>query len=151
MTTPQQFGRKMSRLAGDMRHTDRRVANAGALVVKTQVQQELRLAAPRGRLNVGKRGRRVGVRYDLLDHAARVKMTGPAQLLERPTKPHRIPRDTRRGRRKKVFIPGVGVRSAVQHPGTHGKYPWAKGLTQARPKIGRACADEFFAPIRSVF
>ncbi len=151
MTSPQQFGRKMGKVAGDMRNTDRRVANATGLVVKQQVQQELLQAAPRGRLNVGKKGRKVGVRYDLLDKAARVKMTGPAQLLERPTKAHRIPRDTKRGRKKKVFIPGVGVRSAVKHPGTKGKFPWAKGLAQAQPKIGPAAAKEFFAPIRSVF
>lgn len=156
--TPAEFARKMSRLATDITHTDTRVVKASALAVKTSVQVRLRAAVPSGKLNVGKKGARVSVRYDLIsDSEARVGMTGPAQLVESDTQPHRVPRDKvgrgrrRRDNKKLIYIPGIGVRAYANHPGTKGKHPWKKGLAASRPLISKAAAHEYFAPIRRIF
>lgn len=157
MSTPAQVAAKFAAAADGIARTPRRVTEAAALTVKRSVQAHLVVAAPRGRLNVGRKGARVGVRYTLAGNTAVVKMTGPAQLIERDTKAHRIPRATvGRGRRQRantkvVVIPGVGVRASAAHPGTRGKHPWEKGLRAALPAIPKAAADAYFAPLRQVF
>jgi hypothetical protein len=145
----------MSRAAADMRVAPVAITIGSAQIVKYSVQSQLAVAAPRGRLNVGKRGARIGVRYDLVsDTAAVVRMTGPAHLIERDTQAHRIPREARgRGRRqtrnvKHLYIPGVGVRMSAQHPGTKGKHPWAKGVTAAVPVVGKVAGRHYFDTFR---
>lgn len=124
-------------------------------MVKRSAQTQLAIAAPRGRLNVGKRGAKVGVRYDLRsDTEAIVRMTGPAQLIERDTKAHRIPRGTvgqgrrQRANTKRIVIPNVGVRMWAQHPGTKGKHPWEKGLQASLPDVRNAAGRYYFDTLR---
>lgn len=155
MSTPTQFAVKMRRVADDVKRADDQITVRAALTVKRSVQGHLAVAAPRGRLNVGKRGQRVGVRYDLRKPTeAVVRMTGPAHILERDTKAHRIPRESRgrgRGRTrnvKRLSIPGIGVRMSAQHPGTKGKHPWEKGVTAALPKLGDVAAAHYFDTVK---
>lgn len=158
MSTPAQVASKFHRLAADIQNMDRNILNATALELKRSVQGTLAVAAPRGRLNVGKKGAKVGVRFDLpAPHKAVVRMTGPAHLLESDTQAHRIPRGTiGRGRRqrantKKIFIPGVGVRAYANHPGTRGKHPWAKGIRLSLPKVDQVGGKVVHQTVAKVF
>lgn len=150
MSSPAQFATKMARVSKDVRGADRGIVNRAALATKKAVQVRLAVAAPRGRLNVGKRGQKIGVRYTLLPKSAKVFMTGPAQLIERDTKPHRIPKERKTGRAKRRYavIPGVGVRAWANHPGTKGKHPWRKGLLDAQNNVQRATADHYFDTVK---
>lgn len=154
-STPAQFAVKMNRAAEAVRTADRRITTQAAMIVKKSAQAQLAIAAPRGRLNVGKKGQKVGVRYDLRsDTEAVVRMTGPAHLLERDTKPHQIPREFKgRGRSrtrniKKLSIPGVGVRMSATHPGTKGKHPWEKGVAAGLSAVERAAGKFYFDTFR---
>jgi hypothetical protein len=143
MSGPLEFANKMHRFANELQTAPRTIVGAGALQVKKSVQLQLAAAgAGSGRLRgAGRKGARIGVRYELYPTLAKVFMFGPAHLLESDTKAHRIPRATqgRRGRRntKLIVIPGVGVRAWARHPGTRGKHPWRKGVNAALPDIGR--------------
>lgn len=155
MSTPTQFAAKMHRTADGMRRAPQQITTRAAQAVKRSAQTQLAIAAPRGRLNVGKRGAKVGVRYDLRsDTEAVVRMTGPAHLLERDTKAHRIPREkVGRGRRqrtntKRIVIPNVGVRMSAQHPGTKGKHPWEKGLRASIPEVRQVAGRYYFDTLR---
>lgn len=54
---------------------------------------------------------------------------GPVSLIEKPTRPHKIPYQfgavvyKRSVARRAVHVPGVGVFASVKHPGTKGKRP----------------------------
>jgi hypothetical protein len=154
MSTPDQFARKMTRVAHDVQGAEMGIVKRAALETKKAVQAQLAVAAPRGRLNVGKAGKKIGVRYTVGTDSARVFMFGPAQLIEWDTKAHRIPRATKgRGKkqtanRKAIYIPGVGFRQWANHPGTKGKHPWRKGLVAAEPRVGRASADYYFGTVK---
>lgn len=158
MSTPAQVASKFHRLAADIQHMDANILNATALELKRSVQATLAMAAPRGRSNVGKKGAKVGVRYDNpAPHKAVVRMTGPAHLLESDTKSHRIPRSqvgrgrVRRANTKKIFIPGVGVRAYANHPGTRGKHPWAKGIRLGLPKVDQVGGKVLRQTVEKVF
>jgi hypothetical protein len=151
-----QFAAKMGQ-AADM-ISPRRITERAALTVKNGVRVTLLVAAPKGRLNVGKRGKRIGVRYNLVDNnSAKVFMFGPAHLIERDTKPHHIPRQTGTKARKRqadkqpLFIPGVGFRANANHPGTKGKHPFKRGVVASLPRAKEAAADQYFGAVRKVF
>lgn len=136
--TPAQFAAKTARMTTGLKQVERRLALSAATTVKVSVTAAMAAAGVKnGRLRgVGKKGARVGVRYQPLGEARYlVKATGPFQLIESNTKPHRVPRQPKTGRAKKrvVVIPGVGVRAYANHPGTKGKHPWAKGVAAAVP------------------
>lgn len=133
---------KVGRFADQLPQASRAGVVASAVHVKRSVQAfvgpatggDFRLSG------VGRRGAKVNVRFDnpvgKLEPAVLVRMVGPAHLIENPTKPHRIPNPRRRrGRRRVVSIPGVGVRAYANHPGTRGRKPWAKGVAVAKPKL----------------
>lgn len=149
MSTPIEFAAKMQRAAKELGSAPHGITERGALTLKRSVQGTLAVAAPRGRLNVGKRGARVGVRYTMYPSSAKVFMFGPAQLIERDTKPHRIPREGRRRRKpRRLAIPGIGIRMWAMHPGTKGKHPWERGLNIGLPQVRRAAADYYFDTVR---
>lgn len=157
-----------------------------ALTMKKSVQAELRRAigADLKMSNVGRRagGAKIGVTFNVKDFkgdpTALLKMTGPAQLVERDTDPHPIlPRGVGRvqGRRTKanrlaakqelynalfggrVAVAGRNIRPLrladgnfryiVNHPGTKGKFPWAKGTTAATPAARKILSQ---APLNGV-
>lgn len=130
------FLEKTARMGNELRLLERNMVLVAAQAVKTSVQAQMQAAGvENGKLRgVGKRGAKVGVRYDVLGDKALVRATGPFHLLERDTKEHRIPKVRgARARKRVVVIPGVGVRAWANHPGTKGKHPWAKGVTVAIP------------------
>lgn len=157
MSTPFQFAAKMSRTADAMQAMPTTILRQSAMIMKLAVQSRLKVAAPSGRLNVGKNGKKVGVRYDLVSDGAMVRMTGPAHLLEWDTKAHRIPREhvgrsrkdgTRRRNSKVVNIPGVGPRAWANHPGTKGKHPWRDGVAVGIPLVEKVAGNVMSDTIR---
>lgn len=149
------FVRKTTRFAGDLDRLERRMAEISALTVKRSVLAQMQFAGVQGGKlrGVGKRGAKVGVRYDLKANSAYVRATGPLHLLERNTKAHRIPRQrkTTRAKKRLLVIPGVGVRAFADHPGTRGKHPWAKGVAAARPVQERAHREALGDALRKAY
>lgn len=130
------FLEKTARVGTELRRLERNMVLVAAQTVKTSVRSQLAAAGvENGKLRgVGKKGAKVGVRYDILGDKALVRATGPFQLIERDTKAHRIPKVRgARARKRVVVIPGVGVRAWANHPGTKGKHLWAKGVVAAVP------------------
>lgn len=103
---------------------------------------------------------------------------GPVSLLENDTRAHEQPfryagTDGQGGRRRYatqgqqlagggtarrrrarrpgavMYIPGVGVRTYVRHPGTKGQQPVSKAMRQAAPVAGRVGAEVFQRAIRN--
>lgn len=148
---------KIQRFAGEIPELEREILNQSALVIKKSVTESLRGVAPRLRLNVGKKGASVGVRYEVQPHSALVRATGPVHLLESDTKAHRIPREkigrgrARRVNRKPIYIPGVGIRASAMHPGTKGRHPWARGVTDGLAKTDQANGAALRKTVKKVF
>ncbi len=127
---------------------EREAVTQAALLTKRSVQAQLVAAgAGSGRLRgVGKAGATIGVRYDLVGEGARVRMTGPAHLLERDTKAHDV---TPRNRR--AILTPDGPRARVHTKGTKGKYPFAKGVAVAAPQVPAVMAATVTKSLRKVF
>jgi len=111
-----------------------------ALMTTNEIRGTIRSATGDMRLSgVGKRGARVGAKFDIkgsTNPTALITATGPMQLIERDTSPHRIPRARGgRARRRYVVVDGHPYASA-NHPGTRGKRPFGKGVAKAAPHTG---------------
>ena len=95
---------------------------------------------------MGKGGRSVVVTY-----------TGPAHLVNNPTKPHRIePKrargNRRRGRGSSVLVINGDVRMWANHPGTRGKNFYQKARAVAVQKLPNVYAKSGITqPLRKVF
>ena len=138
-------------------------ARAGVLgmvkLTKASVKSQLGAAGVGSRLSgVGKSGARIGVRDDgikgTVNPSAVVRMTGPAHLIENPTKPHTITTKksrNRRGGKAKALKTPFGPRASVNHPGTKGKKPWQKGIAVAKPMLGKVFQDEVGKSLRRTF
>jgi hypothetical protein len=178
-TVGRQASSRLTKLAAEIRGAERHAVNAAALEMKRAVDREIGRVAPRRRMrNVGKRGARVGVRYDIKgtrNPTALIRATGPLHLLERKTQPHtiyvRAARARGRGssrlntgrRLAQVFggrgaygwgaltMPDGQYRRVVSHPGTSGKRPWAKGVAAGRPRALKALRDANTAAVRRGF
>lgn len=155
--TPDQWAVQAGGFAGKLQDAQRRAVGASALHVKKVVGASI-AGAVGGDMRmsgVGKKGAKVGVRYDVLGFAnptARVYATGPLHLVERSTKPHRIPKERgARARKRFVVIPGVGVRMWATHPGTRGKHPWERGVAAATPAVPRIFQIEVHRALRETF
>ena len=123
-----------------------------SLIVKKSVQ----VFMPARLRGAGKRGAKLTVRYNegVYPDGAKslVYVTGPAQLIERDTQPHLIPRQRgARARQRYAVIPGVGVRAFANHPGTKGKHPWAKGVEAAMPRVRRVFEVKADLALRRIF
>lgn len=138
----QQMGRKMERARVEMLRARRTALVKGATELKQGVERRL---PPSKRLRgVGKKGARIGVRYDVKsDEAVVVKALGPLHLLERDTRAHTIEPKKRRAKsgRAAVKLSDGSFRSSVQHPGTKGQHPFEKGIDASRDKALRAMAN----------
>jgi hypothetical protein len=131
-----QFVAKTGKMGNELTRLEHRMVETAALAVKRSVTAQMVAAGVKGgRLRgVGKRGARIGVRYDIKDKKALVRATGPFHLIERDTKAHRVPKQRGvRARKRVVVIPGVGVRAYANVKGTKGKHPWEKGVDAAIP------------------
>jgi hypothetical protein len=138
----------VAEVAGRMRAVEESTAK-GMRVTVTAAAMKAKVAisagAPASLRGVGKSGAKLGVRYTLsgseTNPSAKLRATGPWQLIEENTSPHTIgpkrrgkgARSPRRCRRHS----GIGPRAVVHHPGTKGKHPWAKGVEKAEPLVAK--------------
>lgn len=148
-SSPAVLARKLRQAGGAVDGAARDGVFKSALVVKTSVLGELRVRRLSG---VGRRGARVGVRFDVrgkTNPTALIRATGPVHLIERDTRPHKI---APRGKKAKVLsIPGVGPRASAKHPGTKGKHPWERGVGRVIHRIPAVLRDEQFDSLRRFF
>ena len=86
---------------------------------------------------------------------AAVVPTGPVMLVEQDTRRHRQPfvytynrRVQKRGGRRPIHIPGIGVFARVDHPGTRGKRPIANAFRDGAGHAGSAGVAVFAAATR---
>lgn len=168
MATVLEFARKTATLGPAMQTAQVDGVRKGALQATTIIRREISSAAPGGTLKMNGKRKKIGASFTMLSGArVRISATGPLHLLERDTKQHYIPRAAqkslisyrlnkktgqlsavqrkRRGRAgqgKVLNIPGIGFRRMVLHPGTKGKHPFAKGVDEARAKVGRTILTE---------
>jgi hypothetical protein len=87
---------------------------------------------------VGRKGAKLSVGFDMKgsgNPTALVRARGPYHLIESDTKAHVI---IPRRRRRALAGNGFGPVASVQHPGTKGKRPWAKGLAASPPAVTKA-------------
>lgn len=150
--SPAELQRKLERLAGDLADLDLAVVKEASQLTKESVLKY----APSRMSGVGKKGAKIGVRYNVGNFGgvaqSRVFATGPFHLIERNTRAHRIPKDRgKRGRRRYAVIPSVGVRAWAMHPGTKGKHPWEKGVNAAEPRVRALLEKKTALAIRRVF
>lgn len=99
--------------------------------------------APRFVRGVGRRGAKTNVRYDVKgtrNPTALVRWTGPAHLVDQPTKAHPIGPRRRRGKKRRAVLVNGQPRAVVQHPGTKGK-----GFFEAGVKRAQVVAPKEFA------
>lgn len=134
--TPTQFSGRL--LALEL--TVDRVATEGITTASQVVRVAILSHTPARLSGVGKRGAKLGVKVTLqpIGNGAKatVSATGPFQLIERDTQPHRIPRSHARGGPKHyVVIPGQGVYANAEHPGTTGKHPFERGVRESAPLV----------------
>jgi len=147
--------------AGKAIETAQRDAVArAALASKRTIEAERdRATGGDGRLSgVGKRGAKLGVRFDLKDTEAVVRATGPWQLIERDTKSAGIirPKSRRRGRRraggaKALAGGGFGPYGAVRDKGTTGKKPFEKGAKRSRRPVAKQMRGAFSKAVARSF
>jgi hypothetical protein len=103
------------------------------------------MRARRGRGGSGNREVDVTVKVEGAGRGARALVVprGPVSLIEKPTRPHRIPHTfaisaRRNVARRAVHIPGVGVFASVKHPGTRGKRPVTRAFASHHGEAGAA-------------
>lgn len=155
--TPEQWATQAHGFQGKLQDAQRRAVGASALHVKKRVATQISAAvgADMRMSGVGKRGAKVGVRYDVLGYTnptARVYATGPLHIVERGTKAHRIPKQRgARARKRLLVIPGVGVRMWANHPGTTGKHPWQRGVAAALPVVPAIFRVEVAKALKETF
>ena len=150
--------RMTARLPADLAAAQKRGVQQGALHVTRAVRDEIRQATG-GDMKMGsgtgRAGKRVGAKYTLKgvggNTSAVVKATGPLQLLERDTKPHKIAPRRRRGqaKAKALRLANGKFAATVNHPGTKGKEPFGRGVVRTRGDTGPIYDREVQAAIRA--
>lgn len=90
----------------------------------------------------------VGVNFRMFGtDSALVRYTGPAHLVNNPTKPHQIAPK----RRKAVRLRDGSLRSVIEHPGTTGKHFYEKAKPVAAKAATAAYTSETRQQLRKVF
>jgi len=129
-----------SRLPGELQKAQRRGVQQSALVVTRSIRQQVQNATGGdSRLSgVGRRGARVGVRYEVkgtTNPTALIRATGPMHLLEHNTAPHMI--QPKRKKIRALRLANGSFAAHVRHPGTRAKVPFEKGYLKARDETGK--------------
>lgn len=146
-------------LPDELQKAQRRGVQKAALLVTREIRVQIRAASGGdNRLSgVGRRGARVGAKYDVrgtVNPTALIRATGPLHFLEHPTGPHRIDtvrgrKDTkRRGRAKALRLANGRFFASVMHPGTTPSRPFYKGYIKTRDKTGAVYDREIQLAIR---
>lgn len=150
---PAEFAAKLARLPDAVKRAEKAGVRAAALAATTIIRQNVNAVVPGGKLRgVGKAGAKVGVGFDVKgtnNPTALVSARGPLQLVESPTKPHVEPKPGGK-RRKALRLADGQVRARVQHPGTKGQKPFAKGRERAIVPAALAFNAEVRSTIRKV-
>lgn len=164
------WARRAARLPAVLVESTPQAVTAGAEVLEDRARANLLAATGDLRLSrarsiraarSGGASQRVDVRVRVVGAGrraeARVLPVGPVSLIEKPTRRHRIPRAysgtysmarrRKADRRGFVWIPGVGFRTSVQHPGTRGKRPVRRAFQSAGDEAGRAGLKVFAAAV----
>jgi hypothetical protein len=152
-----QFVGKIDRLARELKD-QKGALNKTGMAGKKIFQQQAASAGVLGSTIAGKR-KAIGARYDISRDGRGVitSYTGPAHLVNNPTKAHRIearrPRGSRSRRRGRQALTINGqVRASANHPGTSGKHFYERArliATRVLPQVyARAQISE---PLRSIF
>jgi len=154
-----ELARKLDRFGKDLNNV-RIPLNATALHVKNLFQASAASSGVLGRKPAGKR-KLIGARYDLKGDgphmSAIVTYTGPAHLVNNPTRPHRIePRRARgvrtRRRGASVLVINGSVRAWANHPGTRGKGFFQRAKVAAQATAPRVYAKkQLTEPLRRNF
>ena len=114
-----QLAAKMNRYATTIPRVNKRAVESSALLMKDTALAELDKVAPRRKVNVGRSGSRLGVRYDVKgigNPTALVRATGPWQIVENDTRAHVIAaarlgtKNAIRARTGEIALSGGGVR-----------------------------------------
>lgn len=168
MTLPvSDWARRAATLPAVLVEATPRAVRAGAEPLEQQARTNLR-SATGGDLRLSRvrsgKGARVDVQVKVQGSGsgtrALVLPVGPVSLVEGDTKAHREPfqylsartggrRDYSMKRRRKavrrglISIPGVGIRTYVQHRGTRGQHPVGRAMDTAGRAAGRAGAEVF--------
>lgn len=139
-----------SALEADRIPTGRAASLAAVKVHRLAIQRD---AGGDSRLSgVGKRGAKVGARFDQEAGRFVIQATGPLVLIERNTKAHRIPKQRgARARKRYAVIPGVGVRAYANHPGTRGKHTWERSVPKAQREAVDTITQRSNAVVRKAF
>lgn len=148
------FGRRLGKIAMAVDRGRRDTLTSAALAAKAEQERMIRRDSGGDmRLSgVGRRGAKVGARYDVRGNRVEVKAIGPLHFVAHDTKAHRMPRVRgRRARRRYVVIPGVGVRAYAMHPGTRGKDTWNRGREAAAPKVTKIMRSELANVVKRGF
>lgn len=158
--SPEEMARKLAAAAAAIGDT-RPPLTATAQAVKGDFVTSLRQSGVRGTTKVSKA---VKSRYDIKGDTALVRYTGPAHLLNNPTRAHslvsRKNRGTRRGRGSRTS--GAGAKGAIlvngspkafaMHPGTKGLHFYERARNQAAktaPSVYRR--EGVLEPMRRIF
>lgn len=154
-----EVGRKFDRLAVQLR-TPTKALNAAGLAGKVIFLRHGTAAGVIGRRVAGKR-KAIGARYDIQKDEGThgnvvVTYTGPAHLVNNPTKAHQIlPRlrgGSRRRRGSRALAINGNVRASAQHPGTAGKGFFQRAKEECERTLpavyGRAALTE---PLKQIF
>jgi hypothetical protein len=159
VTTVDEFARRAARLPAVLSYATPAATEAGARVLEAQARANLTAAtggdrrlsgvssmsSRRGRGGSSNREVDVTVKVEGAGRGARALVVprGPVSLIEKPTRPHKIPHTfaivaRRNVARRAVHIPGVGVFASVRHPGTRGKRPVTRAFTSHHSEAGAA-------------
>lgn len=146
-----QFAVKMATFAAELQPMMTTATAKAALLVTNSVRDQTRADSGGDmRLSgVGRRGARVGARYDVRggrNPTALVRATGPMQLLELPTRPHLI-----RPQRKRAILTPGGARAYAHHPGTSGKRTWSRGVNRVVGDVPKLYQAELRKQMRRFF
>jgi hypothetical protein len=144
----------MQRMEREIADAQRKAVERASFELKRGVEKEIERVAPSRRLRgVGRKGARIGARFDVKgkrNPAGIVKAFGPLHLIERATDPHDITPKRHRGRRgsaRALKVAGV-FRSKARHPGTTGKFPFAKGIERGTPAALKELRSAFSAAVK---
>lgn len=156
MTDLAGFAKQLRTAPSALQTAQKRALRTSTFGMAASVRATTAAAAPGGRLNVGRKGTRVGVkvRVNASGTQGYVNARGPYQLIERDTSAHTEPRvsQTRRRRRGKALkLPGIGFRKTVHHPGTHGKHPFKTGIEEFNPQVPRIFERELHRAMQRTF
>jgi hypothetical protein len=126
-----------ARMPAELQKAQRRGVQQAALLTTRTIRAEIR-AATGGDMRlsgVGRRGARVGARYDIKgveNPTALITATGPLHLIERPTRPHLITPK----RRKALRFKDGSFSMSAESRGTRGRQPFGRGVKKAAPQTG---------------